>query len=92
MGVVCIGAIVINVIQLTLQNPARRSCSFGDRSRSPSFPMIGQTTDENQEEEGSSRQRRITIGEAEIHLVAVWDRTIWEISYNSLFSCRRYDS
>ncbi|XP_059929160.1 uncharacterized protein LOC132473175 [Gadus macrocephalus] len=44
-----------------IRNPARRSCSFGDGRRSPSFPMIGQTTAQNQEEEGSSRQRRITI-------------------------------
>ncbi|CAL8257999.1 unnamed protein product [Lota lota] len=44
-----------------MRKPARRSCSLGDGGRSPSFPMIGQTVDENQEEEGSSRQRRRTI-------------------------------
>ncbi|CAL8300113.1 unnamed protein product [Merluccius merluccius] len=44
-----------------IRKPASRSCSLGDGSRSHSFHVIGQTTDDNQEKEGSSRQRRITI-------------------------------
>ncbi|XP_067091839.1 uncharacterized protein [Osmerus mordax] len=45
-----------------LRKPAIRSCSLGDTvTRSHTFHTVTQTKDQSQEEEGSPRQRRITV-------------------------------
>ncbi|GAA6213988.1 uncharacterized protein LOC116051362 [Lates japonicus] len=44
------------------RRPITRSCSLGDTlTRSATFHALTQTTDQQQEEEGSPRQRRITV-------------------------------
>ncbi|XP_019222626.1 uncharacterized protein LOC102076969 isoform X2 [Oreochromis niloticus] len=51
------------------RRPITRSCSLEDRlTRSATFHSFTQTTDRHHEEEGSPRQRRITVGDSDANL------------------------
>lgn len=71
---------VLTALCITWQKPLTRSCSLGDRlSRSATFHALTQTTDQQQEEEGSPRQRRITIGESGVAIL--WAILLFQMIY-----------
>lgn len=69
---------------ITRQRPITRSCSFGDAlSSSSTSHALTHSTHQHQEEEGSPRQRRITIREPGVTL---WTNKIVLIIANNDFT------